>query len=281
MRALPIGVLASFFMALSLCTNAVADTYTKLQLSSNAADGNTVFTDSSSSAHVITPMGAVHHSEVEKKFGISSVYFDGNGSFLEAPHSLDWGFGSGDFTIHFWINPSSFSNYQTVLSNCSSVGYGPYVIQVDSAGLLSLYSSSTGSSWDVAFKAMIAQLKLSTWTHVAIVRSGSNILCFQDGILRSTTTSTASLVDVQGLLTIGDRVSHVQPFHGFLEEINISKGIARWTSSFDPPTPGTCSADYNDDGIVDSLDLIEKQQDVLQELQDWTENCWKAQVECQ
>ena len=63
------------------------------------------FTDSSASAHVITPVGDMFHSGVKKKVGSTSLGFDGTDDILHwgADHA-DFQFGSGDFTIEMWFN---------------------------------------------------------------------------------------------------------------------------------------------------------------------------------
>ena len=53
---------------------------------------------------------------------------------------------------------------------------------------------------------------------------------------------------------------------GNLDDIRISKGIARWTENFTPPTStyAECNTvDYNTDGVIDKNDLIFKQSEIL------------------
>ena len=79
------------------------DSETKLLIHSDTSSGSTTFTDSSNSARTITANGDVVHSANASKFGSTSMYFDGSGDYLSVPDSNDWDFGSGDFTIDFWI----------------------------------------------------------------------------------------------------------------------------------------------------------------------------------
>ena len=88
--------------------NVSADEHAILLIPSDTTDGSTVFEDKSGIAHQITANGDVHHSTTQSKFGSSAIYFDGNGDYLSIPDSEDWNFGSGDFTIDFWVRFDSW-----------------------------------------------------------------------------------------------------------------------------------------------------------------------------
>jgi hypothetical protein len=79
----------------------------------------------------------------------------------------------------------------------------------------------------------------STWYHIAVTRSGTNTKLFVNGSQEGS-TYTDSNVYVNGLnrpvlgadgLTIG-----TSPFNGYIDDLRITKGIARYTSNFTPPT---------------------------------------------
>ena len=73
-------------------------------------DGSgTLITDSSSRKHTVTSANGTTQSTAQSKFGGSSIYFDGIDDFLTIPDSDDWNFGSGAFTIDFWMKFSAFS----------------------------------------------------------------------------------------------------------------------------------------------------------------------------
>ena len=46
---------------------------------------------------------AVEIDTVTKIFGVASGYFNGKTNYLSIPDSSDWNFGTGDFTIDFWV----------------------------------------------------------------------------------------------------------------------------------------------------------------------------------
>ena len=97
----------------------VSDSDTLLLIQSEAGDGNTTFTDSSShnhsvSATVLVGGGSndIHHETDKSKFGNSSVFFDGSGDFLQIPNHQSFDWGTNNFTIEAWVYLTGYStNY--------------------------------------------------------------------------------------------------------------------------------------------------------------------------
>ncbi|HUV84134.1 MAG TPA: LamG-like jellyroll fold domain-containing protein, partial [Methanosarcinales archaeon] len=79
----------------------------------------------------------------------------------------------------------------------------------------------------------------NTWYHIAFVRSSTSIYIFIGGTSQSLTATTAvstnSFVNVAGIMKVGtqDETNNV---NGWIDEFRVSKGIARWTANFTPPT---------------------------------------------
>ena len=68
------------------------------------------FTDSSASAHTITPVGDIHHSGANKK-GIGSTSMRFNSAYLSMDDSADWHMAGEEFTIEYWFRLDSTTNY--------------------------------------------------------------------------------------------------------------------------------------------------------------------------
>ena len=83
------------------------DSYTKLLMHMDGSNDGTTFTDSSGSAHTVTPNGNVHTDTAVKKIGTASAQFDGTGDYLTVPDSSDWDILGSDFTIECWVKPNS------------------------------------------------------------------------------------------------------------------------------------------------------------------------------
>jgi hypothetical protein len=168
-----------------------------------------------------------------------SAYFDGTGDYLDLGNGgTDYDFGSGDFTVECWFNPTARpSQHQAIthkghVSNNNQYDWRLYWGTVDSNDLL--YWEGTGSL-DTGSNKLIR----NAWNHIAVVRSGANLYLYLNGTRASTTASgtmgtTYSNIYV-GTANIGG--AGVAPTNGYISELNIIKGTAKYTgASITPPT---------------------------------------------
>jgi len=81
---------------------------------------------------------------------------------------------------------------------------------------------------------------LNTWTHIAFTYDGTSIYAFSAGVLIGTTTSATAAPSTTPTLAVGELVGAIagatNTFTGYLDEIRITKGVARYTATFTPPT---------------------------------------------
>ncbi len=210
------------------------DSYTKLLLHMNGANGSVAVPDDSGSAHVLTVNGNAQISTAKSKFGGASGYFDGSGDYLERANHADFQFGSGDFTIDFWIYPLATAAYNGVVTfwhpNANNGDWRLYLLS--GSIVFDIYDEGNGG------KNISAALSTNVWTHVAAVKDGSLMRLFINGTLQASVAptsswnlnSTSSVLRVAAVYVLG-----MDYFNGYLDEVRISKGIARWTSDFMPP----------------------------------------------
>lgn len=217
------------------------ESYTKLLLHMDGTNGSTNFTDSSDSAKIVTSIGGANISTAYQKIGIGSGAFSGifGRDYLTIPDSEDWHFGISDFTIDFWIY---FNNTRGDFGICGQGGavagednywafaYSPgnFIFEAWTRRAIALYENT---SWVPV---------LHTWYHIELDRNGVNMYLFINGISQTFIATvpifTNSLPDITAVLEIGASYNHVWVMDGFLDEFRISKGIARHTSNFTPPT---------------------------------------------
>jgi hypothetical protein len=174
--------------------------------------------------------GAIQ-STAQKKFGVASALLSGNGAFT-FPHSSDFEFGSGDFTIEWF-------EYRTgggcAIARDFTNTYAPFFLSYYSGGNLLCYMSSTGSSWDVSNgRNAFGAATLNAWVHLAITRSGTTFRTFKNGTQVDTWTSSASLLARTTPFCVGGCQSGSY-YGGYIDELRVSKGVARWTASFTAP----------------------------------------------
>jgi hypothetical protein len=203
--------------------------YTKLAMKMNGTDGGTTFTDEK--GHTITPTGVTTSTSV-KKFGTASAYFPGSGgNRLTTPNSADFIMGTGDYTIEGWIYATSLpasTARRIVAIGRNSVAFSLSVVinpagnvRADIGVATVLTSSST--------------ITTNTWTHFALVKSSGVMTLYMNGVSAGTVSNSTSLTFTQTLM-IGydDTVGSGSEFAGYMDDVRITKGVARYTGNFVP-----------------------------------------------
>jgi len=216
----------------------IYDEYTKLLLHFNGIDESTTFKDEI--GKTVTPVGTAQLDTAQKKFGTASGLLDGDSDYLTVPDSDDWYFGTGDFTIDTWVRFNALPTAGNRCCICSQFAYintyWDFSIYNDSGTYQLVFGHILSGSVTInLIKTLDPQPELNTWYHLAIVRHGNNWHFFQDGQQIGTTgTDDSSVTDFSEVLQIGKLNTNF--FNGWIDEFRISKGIARWTSNFTPPT---------------------------------------------
>jgi hypothetical protein len=216
-------------------------TNTKLLLHMDGTDGSAIFTDSSDSTHTVTANGNAKVSTTHSKFGGASGYFDGSGDYLSVPDSDDWDFGSEDFTLEAWVNPATVGDTQYMIVQRPSSGIAgsvQFILGGAPPGDFLIVSFVNSSDTAVGSYASTAHIAAGVWTHVAFVRNGSTSNIYINGVAGTTENVALGTKVIENLtapLLIGIGIAPPY-FEGYLDEIRITKGVARWTANFTPPT---------------------------------------------
>jgi hypothetical protein len=209
------------------------DVNTMLLLHADGSDTSTTFTNSSSFAHTMTANGNAQIDTAQSKFGGSSALFDGTGDYITSADSADWELGAGDFTLDFWVRPTSSTTLNQILMEHGNDSSNMWFVRIDGTGVLTFAINGSAVALNNPWYP-----STSAFTHVAIVRSGNNFLMFINGTQIGTTQSiTLTIPDYTGVLSIGAcAFAGCADFGGWLDEVRITKGLARWTTSFTAPT---------------------------------------------
>jgi len=233
-----------------------------LLLDGDGTSGSTTFTDKSSSPHTITVNGNTQVDTAVKKFGTGSIEFDGTGDYLSISDSEDFNMGSGDFTAECWAYFDSLSTAEPFImgqwsGNVGGTTLNWAIMLSTNTGYVRFITSSNGSSvlFDLSTSTTSFSLSTSTWYHIAAVRNGNSFKIFVDGVERASTTNSSALYNATNAFTIGaESDGQQQAMNGYLDDIRITKGVARYSSSFFTPPTSALSADVSD--ITGSDDVV-------------------------
>jgi hypothetical protein len=180
-------------------------------------------------------VGNAQISTTQSKFGGSSMYFDGTGDWLLTPSNAIFNI-EGDFTIEMWFYATSVvPTYQGFCGRrASAASYGPFSMGLNGSAILFSLSTS-GSSW--ALNSTGGTVTANTWNHVAFVRSGSSCVAYLNGTSVITGTVSGALVSSSQKIAVGSFASDGSDlFTGYIQDLRITKGYARYTAAFTPPT---------------------------------------------
>jgi hypothetical protein len=164
------------------------------------------------------------------------MYFDGNGDYLFVPNTnLSFNFGTGDFTVEGWIYLAATpSTAGTIIDARASDALTEYHTSVTASNKLDfIYSSSRVTS--------ATSISNTTWTHFAITRSSGTIRLFINGTLDANTASYSGTVNAAATPAIGGGRAGLTSaingyyFNGYIDDLRITKGYARYTATFTAP----------------------------------------------
>lgn len=210
------------------------DSFTKLLLHCDGSNGFTTFTDSSSAAHAITASGNAQVSTAQSVFGGGSVAFDGAGDLLSSANSVDWNLGptgGNDFTIDFRLRFASLTAATQLICALDAADTNGWTLHWNQSPPQLVLNDNGISGSTVSWSP-----STNTWYHLAVVRGGTTITVYIDGTSIGTFTDI-NLNNDSNSLQIGGNITGTPKYlNGFMDEIRISKGIARWTTNFTPPT---------------------------------------------
>lgn len=184
--------------------------------------------------NVLETVGNAQVSTAQSKWSPTSMYFDGTGDYLITSPSTVNIIGTGDFTIEFWCYPSNTNTvFRAIVAseNYSSV-----------TGGWSIYQNGTGIEIYLTSGALVtaaSQLVASTWQYIALVRSGSasnNCKLYVNGTNVASATNTEDWTGQRIFIGDNNVTGTDYFFNGYIQDLRITKGYARYTANFTPPT---------------------------------------------
>lgn len=206
-----------------------------LLLHMDGADGSTTFIDSSSSAKSATVGGNAQIDTAQSKFGGASGLFDGSGDYLSYPSGADFGFGTGDYTVEGWARFTGAAIDRCVFDNRTggNTGIGIYVDQsLANANNRLTLAGNSGTLAGVSSTQFAASAAFQHW---AVSKSGTTVRGFIDGLQVWSITDSRALQSTSSGFIAANYLG-TQSFLGHLDDIRVTKGVARYVAGFSPPS---------------------------------------------
>jgi hypothetical protein len=163
----------------------------------------------------------------------SALSFDGSGDYLSIANNSDFGLGSNNFTIEYWLYHNAASSSAHIFDIRSAS---------DEDSVTAFYASSTQLRiyLNAADKITVSsELKQNQWTHHAIVRNGSTLTFYQNGVAAGINTTSGDTLRSSAPAVIGAKRDFTSALNGYLQDFRIYKGVAKYTGGFDVPRPYT------------------------------------------
>lgn len=197
-----------------------------LYLRGDGVNGSTNIVDLSPVPKTISVFGNTQISTAQSKYGGSSIYFDGTGDYLT---TTDPGLGIGDFTIEAWIY--SLNSFTPIVSNVPNNSFTSYYV------LWGEYLETRLNGNSTQYKTSPEGTLTTTWTHVAGCRENGTLKFFMDGVLIGTASDGSLKLPARTMIIGGFLFTGFEYyFNGYIDSLRITKGVARYTTNFDPET---------------------------------------------
>ena len=224
--------------------------YVTMLLPGNGTNGaqNNTFLDSSTNNFTITRNGNTTQGTFSPYGSNWSNYFGATGQYLSIPYNSAFNL-TGDFTIECWINPGNLpsstgnaaQSYERVFSfgtyNAAN-SIGLEINSNDSGNIRRFISWYNGTMYSVSANNAVAP---GNWYHIALVRSGTTITFYINGVSTGLTiTGASAAVNTSQALYIaslqGFESDASAAYNGYISNFRVVKGTAVYTSNFTPPT---------------------------------------------
>ena len=169
------------------------------------------------------------------KYGTGSLKFNGSTDYLSIPAKPTLAFGAGDFTVEGWVYANALGSYNAVIAQWPA-GNG----DATNSYVLESVGSSMNFYWvsgvTLYGPATLGTITTGVWIHYAICRSGNTLYPFKNGVLGTTVSITQTLNSPASAITVGGSVAGAGYWDGYIDELRITKGYARYTAAFTPST---------------------------------------------
>lgn len=173
--------------------------------------------------------GGAELSSVQSKFGGHALAV-GSSGYVQCASSSNFDILSGDFTVEAWVYvmtaPTRILGAPIVARDGSSTGW---MLRVDQyAGRLAWVYPGLGAG------GTSGPVSLNAWHHVAACRAGTQHYIALDGVVTAISVTNRT-VNAAVPLRVGRDNATGNGVAGYVDDVRITKGVARYTANFTPP----------------------------------------------
>lgn len=213
-----------------------------LLLHCDGTNGATTFADSSSVTKTATVRSTTVITTSVKQFGTGSMDLPASAhGGVSIPSHADFEILTGDFTFECFINWSDLTQLKGVMSigyyttgldvrmtsGNFALGFGwGITCQFAGAGITLMFLSVTNTAFTPTF---------GNWYHLVLQRASGVVSGYLDGRAMYGSGTVANSL-ATGDLWVGDASISNNSIDGYMDEARLTKGVARYTANFTPPT---------------------------------------------
>lgn len=219
----------------------VPDPQTITLLHLNGVDAATTFPDSALVPLTYTAVNTAQIDTAQSKFGGASLLLDGTGDFLTTPDVASLSPGAQDFTMDAWFNLNDAGGTSAAICGKSDAGFvaatSEYYVRRRTTNTMQCGVSDGAITVVVNGTTQYTNAINPGWHHIAFVRFGNILKMFIDGVQEGGNVAfTGTIPNTTNVFAVGARsAAGTDSLNGWIDELRISIGIARWTANFTPP----------------------------------------------
>jgi hypothetical protein len=209
----------------------------------NSSNNFTITVNGNPNVSIVNPFGETVSTISNYTWSANSYsasgYFDGTGDYLTVADNAALQVGSSNFTFEAWVYHStlpSSGNYKTLWAKRpTTASYGGSCLVIDSSGNYLFFVASNSSTWGLSGSSTGHVVSLNNWTHLAMVRSGNNLILYKNGIAGTTVTLNFTVYDSGAFTLMAGAADGGQALDGYISNFRLLKGTALYTGPFIPP----------------------------------------------
>jgi hypothetical protein len=184
-------------------------------------------------------IGSAQVSTSVVKYGTGSMSFNGLSDALIMPSQPAIAFNTGDFTVEGWVYfagapASTFHSLYSTLVQVASPGDHGVLIRASTTKLIALLQADNSTTLTLTSTNNVTT---GQWYYFALTRSGTTARLFLNGNLEASGTSSVNFYETAQALgrVYPTSTGTTQYLNGYLDDVRVTKGVARYTTNFTPP----------------------------------------------